>query len=340
MLSSRYKKDKEITLNNIENLYEETEKSKVLLNEVLKYQITNNTSIYIVKGELITNKTFKKSNFKTGLIINTESLAFSVLPWEYIEKMKLDNIKIGDKLTISEDIYNIEKNAHNTFQYKNSTNEDIVQEYFNIYKFNALYNKEVAYNKLNKEYSNAKFSNLEEFQKYLNNNIIEISSGKAEEYQIKENEDYNQYVCKDSNGRYYIFRAKSVLDYNVILDTYTIDIPEFIAKYDQSNQQEKAILNLNKFMQALNDKDYKYAYSILAESFKQKNFKTQSEFEAYAKANFFDKNEFTYEKFGSEANTYYTYQIKVKDKTKAQNKEITKTFIILLEERKRLPVII
>ena len=53
MLSSRYKKDKEITLNNIENLYEETEKSKVLLNEVLKYQITNNTSIYIVKGMVL-----------------------------------------------------------------------------------------------------------------------------------------------------------------------------------------------------------------------------------------------------------------------------------------------
>ena len=117
-----------------------------------------------------------------------------------------------------------------------------------------------------------------------------------------------------------------------MLDTYTLDIPEFVTKYKSSNPQEKVILNINKFMLAINDKDYKYAYSILADSFKEKNFKTQQDFENYVKTKFFEKNEFSYQKFGNEANTYYTYVVKITDASKKSNQEITKTFIVLLEK--------
>ena len=122
------------------------------------------------------------------------------------------------------------------------------------------------------------------------------------------------------------------MKYTAILDTYTIDIPEFNKKYEESKAQEKVILNINKFMQSINNKDYKYAYSILADSFKQSNFSSQAEFESYVKTNLFENNEFDYEEFGDEANTYYTYQVRITDKTGVNNKQITKTFIVLLEE--------
>ena len=122
------------------------------------------------------------------------------------------------------------------------------------------------------------------------------------------------------------------MSYDVILDTYTIELPEFTEKYDKSNAREKVILNLNKFMQSINDKDYKYAYSLLADGFKANNFKTQTDFENYIKTNFFENNNFEYKEFGDEANTYYTYEIKITDKTGNDTREVTKTFIMLLNE--------
>ena len=123
------------------------------------------------------------------------------------------------------------------------------------------------------------------------------------------------------------------MKYTLILDTYTIDIPEFVERYNKSNPQEKVVLNINKFMLSLNDGDYKYAYSILAESFKEKNFKTLEDFEIYAKSNFFEKNVFSYEKFGNEGDTYYTYEIRITDKQNNSSNPKTKTFIILLEDK-------
>ena len=122
------------------------------------------------------------------------------------------------------------------------------------------------------------------------------------------------------------------MKYSLILDTYTIDIPEFTEKYKVSNDQEKVILNLNKFMLAINDGDYKYAYSVLADSFKRNNFPTYQTFENYVKTRFFKNNNFEYSKFGDEAGTYYTYTVNISDASNQTNDKITKTFIILLEE--------
>jgi len=110
------------------------------------------------------------------------------------------------------------------------------------------------------------------------------------------------------------------MKYEVILDTYTIDIPEFVTKYNASTPQEKVILNLNKFMLALNDKDYKTAYNMLAPSFRTNNFSTLAEFEEYAKTYLFENNKFEYTKFGNEAGTYYTYEVRITDASRTKRK--------------------
>ena len=122
------------------------------------------------------------------------------------------------------------------------------------------------------------------------------------------------------------------MKYTLILDTYTIDIPEFVDRYNSVTNQEKVILNINKFMQSINDGDYKYAYSILADSFKQNNFKTLEEFTNYVKTNFFENNKFDYRKFSGEADTYYTYEVDITDSSNASEEVKTKTFIVLLED--------
>lgn len=340
LLDKEYIEAKQITKANISTKFKEIQESVISIKDMYTSEQTENITIYITYGNIREKQSGKITNYQ--IIIKQDKLkrTFTVLPSEYVQE-KYRNIEIGKTINI-EVPKEIPENPNNQYDLKTISEEEYVNKMINQLKEDMIYNSEVAYEKLDETYKNKKVSNINEFKTYAKNNLKNYVALKVQKYQKTEieQEGYTRYVLIDTEGRYHILQETAPMKYTMILDTYWVDIPEFIAKYDKSNPQEKAILNLNKFMQALNDKDYKYAYSVLAESFKQKNFKTQSEFEAYAKANFFDKNEFTYEKFGSEANTYYTYQIKVKDKTKAQNKEITKTFIILLEERKRLPVII
>ena len=174
-------------------------------------------------------------------------------------------------------------------------------------------------------------STIEDYED-INEYVMMQSNIKMQRYDVNKKDGYTQYICVDSLGNYYIFNATSAMKYSAILDTYTVDISEFIEKYNSSNTQEKVVLNLNKFMMAINDKDYKYAYSILADSFKKANFPTLESFETYAKQNFFDINEFEYEKYGSEGDTYYTYAVTIKDASGADTNTKSRTFIMQLNE--------
>ncbi len=121
------------------------------------------------------------------------------------------------------------------------------------------------------------------------------------------------------------------MEYKLILDTYTVDIPEFTEKYKKAKDQEKVILNLNKFMLAINDGDYNYAYNLLADNFKNTNFPDYKNFETYIKSNLFANNKFEYIEFGDQAGTYYTYKVNITDASGKSNSTITKSFIMLLE---------
>lgn len=286
---------------------------------------------------------------------DTENEAFDLKLITKEEYEKAINETITDVKSEEE---TIEKNNYNGIPYKYLGEDDLVEKYFLDYIENAVEFPEEAYNNLDEEYRNKKFGSLENFRQYVKNNpdiediyktyntnmedysnymeyLTSNKNIKIEKYSKQNQDGYTKYICQDTYNNYYIFKVTGIMQYSIILDTYTIPIPEFTKKYETSNAEEKVILNINKFMQSLNDKDYKYAYSLLADSFKEANFKTQKDFENYIKTNFFEKNEFKYEKFGDEANTYYTYQIKVTDRNKKKDEELTKTFIILLEDRFR-----
>ena len=86
-------------------------------------------------------------------------------------------------------------------------------------------------------------------------------------------------------------------------------------------------MNIQKVFDALNDKDYKYAYSKLADSFKSNYFPTLESFETYAKKTFGTGNSVKYNRFIETAN-YCTFEISI-----GKNKNaITKTIIMKLEE--------
>ena len=236
-------------------------------------------------------------------------------------QVEISNDKLGIK----------EKYECNELQYVSVGIEDLMQIYFNDYKTYALTNPKQAYELLNKEYREKRFKDLDEYKLYISNNKEKIASDNLEKYQIAVDDEKTRYICLGKYENYYIFCENSVMDYSIILDTYTIDQPEFIEKYDEANEKGKCILNIEKVKQALNSGDYKYIYGKLNEQFKNKNYSTLSAFENYMKSNLNKYNKIEYKEFKNEGETYI-YNVELTDLLGKTDKTINMQILMQLKD--------
>ena len=119
------------------------------------------------------------------------------------------------------------------------------------------------------------------------------------------------------------------MNYKVLLDIYTLDLPEFIERYNRANNGERAGLNLQRAFDAINNKDYEYVYNKLDDTFKENNFSTLNEFEEYITENFYYSNNVTYSNYKSSGGLHM-YDATIVDAENEKSSPITKTFIIKL----------
>ena len=311
--------------------------------------------MYLVYGNIIDTTKNTTSNFAVGVKLDSNNNTFSILTYKYLQEKGLLNID-ESKVVQLKQIDKIENKEYNIFKKVYITEEEYVKYIFETFINRMLYNIEEAYSNLDSTYSNKRFENLQNFKKYAESNkdlylsfnnskqygdfndmydymeylythkTLELSS-----YQVKKYDDYTQYVCIDQNNNYYIFREKSIMQYTVILDTYTIDLPEFTEKYESAKDEEKVLLNIQKCFEAINNKDYNYVYNKLDQTFKNNNFKTLADFEKYMKDNTFDSNTVSSSNGKVQGNTYM-YDITIKDSSGKDTNTIKKTFVMQLKE--------
>lgn len=217
----------------------------------------------------------------------------------------------------------IKENEYNTFSVQAVREESLINSFLEDYKENALYYPEDAYNLLDEEYRNKKFGSLEAYEEYVNNNRQEIENIQLDKYMITNQDLNDQYVCIDKNGNYYIITKMSTMEYTVILDTYTVDLPEFLDRYNGADDEYKVGYNVEKFISAINDGDYKYAYNLLDETFRRNNYPSQGDFENFVKANFFENNEIQHNNVEKQGNQF-VYGITIINKdNESERKNIT-----------------
>ena len=236
--------------------------------------------------------------------------------------------------------------------------EDIMKEVCEIeneFVKEMVYDPEYAYEKIDETYKQAKFGEINQFLEYIENRDLqellpdamrtqeEFSTEEEylnylynyevkgiNQYQVTREEQYTQYVIIDDNGNYYIFRATSPMSYTVILDTYTIDLPEFTEQYNSASEEQKVQLNIQRFFAAINDGDYEYAYNKLDETYRNNNFVTEADFENYVKNNFFEKNSLGYSSY-EKNNDLYIYSLTIKNEEN-EAETIERQFVIKLLE--------
>lgn len=351
LLTEEYINNNKITQENIANYLPKIESSdyEFRLNE-LYVNDSELYPIYYAYGEII-QKQGKLEQYDT-IYVDRSTLSIKIEPLtkqEYEAKIK------GAK---QQEERKIPRTQFNELKQITLSKEEIATKYFKNYIYQALHDQEKAYSSLDTEYKKAKYAGIEEYKQYISSKqeqlismdtysikkqedfateeeyakyITNLKQRGLNKYAVTGKEDYNQYVCIDDYGNYYIFKETAPMQYTVILDTYTIDLPEFKEKYANATEEQKVLLNIQKFFEAINNQDYKYAYDKLDNTFKANNFSNLQQFENYVKNNFFIQNKLA----ASEAEIQgdnYLYNITISDATEQSKNTVTQTFVMQLKE--------
>lgn len=320
IISKGYIKRKNIT---VEKIYE----SVPDINETIAFvpydmEVIEGMGVdqYVVSGVLIYMlHNDKYSEVKLLVNVDNRNKTFSIEP------------TTNDENVETSDTEEIEKNNNNTFEPTIMDEQELAKEKFNNLKLLMLRKSERLYNMLDEEYRNKKFGDYQGYVKYAEDNYERLSTMYLTKYKVDELENYTQYVCIDNYGRYYIFRNKTSTDVEILLDTYTVDLPEFIEKYNKANAQEKVGMNIEKFINAINEQDYKYGYDLLDDVFKRNNMPTQQDFEIYVKNNMYKNNVLEHNEVKKQGNTF-VYELGVKDKNNKDAETKRLTVIMQLKE--------
>ncbi len=254
---------------------------------------SSNSRLFYVDAYL----SLAQKDFNFFVKLDALNNTFSIFPQEYLDKHKYS--EKSDKVDAGAE--RIEENEYNKYKMESVSDERMSVVYFNQVKSALVSNAEKAYNMLDEEYRKARFGSKEKFEKYLQDNKTELAKIQLQQYLYKYHDDYNEYVCKDQNGRLYIIQETAINEYKVQLDDYTIPDEEVTKKYLSATTQVKVVNNIDKWFKMLNNRDYEAAFKVLDETFRTQQFGNDvNRFEEYMRANYPGCYEFEQEEYTEE----------------------------------------
>ncbi len=230
--------------------------------------------------------------------IDNRNGSFSIEPIDEVNE-DIDSIPV-EKINNA-----IEKNQYNQYYLETISIERLVKIYMDFFTSMALKHPDIIYNKyLDNEYKEKRFENEEDFNNYVEKNREEIEQIRATKYLLDNSDNKTKYVLMDQYNNTYEFYEESTMVYKVRMDTYTIPAEKFLEEYNTSNEQKKVMLNVDKWIEMLNNRDYKHAYNVLDETFRNNSIGTEEDFEKYIKEHCPSHYEVEYKEFNKEGNTY------------------------------------
>lgn len=321
ILDKNYIDENNITIENLKENITKLEVNKFIASEINGKEENIDISIYFVYGKLVNDEyTVEEEKAFTVIIDNSQSV-FAIIP------RSLENENYYEYNFNIE--YDVQDN-YNEYIYEVFTEDKILLEYFNYYKELAVNKPEEAFLLLDEEYKNKRFYDSEEkYIEYLNN--INLKNTYLDKYMCDVYDDYKDYVCIDSNGIYYIFKETAPMEFDLKLDTYTIESEKFITEYERASDEEKVMMNIDKWISMIENKDYENSYNLLDKTFRSNNFNIIEEFKKYIKENMSNNYSLEFKEQNYLGEGIYTQVIKLSN----DNEEITKTVIIKLEEDRK-----
>lgn len=300
LLDKDYVKDFNV---NSANLIEKLGKYEDLIidiDRIYVQQVSDNTSIYFIYGNLINKKSSEIQDLAVAVKTDLVNRTFSILPFEYLKEKNFLNIKENEKIK-TDKFDKIERNSYNQIDFRSMSDERYLAHLFNQYQVKEKYKPEEAWDLLNEEYRNKRFKNINNYIAYIKSkpNTLDVNIKK---YKKTEYPNYTQYICMDEYDNMYIFRETAFMKYTVLLDFYTLDLEEITNKYNDSSDQQKIVINIQKIVAAINSRDYDYIYSKLSDEFKNNYYKTIEDFANYMNSIFSGNFSVIFNDFNNEGN--------------------------------------
>lgn len=305
LLDKNYINNNKINFNNIKNyIYDMNENTKLIPIQ-MKVKYGENINIYILKAYLIRERIEEKYFI---IRVDTKNQTFSI---EFIN----EDVNSIEQVNIHENNNKIQKNDYNSFSIEMITVGRMMQCYLEHYRDLSINYPEIVYNEyLDEDYKNKRFGTLENYKKYISNNIEELQNIDAKNYFVEaDDNNINYYACLDQYNNTYIFNILSIYQYKIKLDDYTLTSNKFIKTYSSSNNQKKVMMNVNKIINMLNSRDYNTVYELLDENFRSEKFGTEENFEEYIKRKIPSHYKIKYESFEQTGNNVFVQKITLLD---------------------------
>lgn len=215
LLYSDYIDKNNITVDNILTNIKSYPKNSTIKVTEMKYVKVKNDYIYYIKGKIYQNtfdgKELIDDNFDVVAVLDFDTLSYAIYPIEN------DNYKeVIDKIKKIE----IENNKYNSIKKSELiTKEQICVIYLSDY-IDKIYNDiDLSYKILSKSMKE-KYTTLEEYKNYINNNIDKITT-EADKCSLEKIGNNRLYTVIDKNKNKYIFNEESIMNYEV--DFYLYD---------------------------------------------------------------------------------------------------------------------
>ena len=319
LLDKNYITQNNITEQNIDKYIYEIDNDTILLPKAMKAKYATDVNTYIYEAYLIKNNVVSDKFF----VIRVNNKKFSI---EFINK-KVDDIS---NIDVKENNNSIEDTGYNSFTLRTVRKDEVIQKYFELYKQVLFADPSIIYNNyMTDEYKENRFGSLENYKKYINDNIDDIRASQITKYMTEEAENNKvRYVGIDQYENYYIFDEEITMKYTIKLDNYTIPTENFKTTYNQATDEKKVQMNIDKFIQMINRHDYINSYKYISQGFKNNYFNIQDKFENYIKNVFFNYNKFEFNNIEKKGNNLYTCNFSITDLT-GQNAETRKITIIM-----------
>lgn len=321
ILDVNYMDENNITLEYLKENISKINANKFIANKINQREKDIDTTIYFVYGKLINDDYTVEDDKAFTVVVNNSQNVFSIIP------KSLEN---EDDYEYNFDIEYDSKNNYNEFVYNVYTEDKILLEYFNYYKQLAVNNSEEAFSLLDDDYKDKRFKNSKElYSEYLSD--VDIKNISPNKYMCDIYDEYKDYICIDNNGIYYIFRETAPMEFKLKLDTYTIETEKFINEYNDASDENRVMLNVDKWIKMINNKDYYNAYDVLDNTFRNNNFENLEEFKNYIENNIPDNCTLEVGEQKYLGNSTYTQVVELKN----DNENISKTLIVKLEEDRK-----
>ena len=323
ILDVKYISEMNVKKEDLYNKIKEYEDYNLVIEKIYVYEISYSMDLFFVYGKI------DEDNFKLLVKTDSNNMTFSIFLEDYINDKNYNfDMNVND-IDIAEELITL--NDNNQYRYVNISDEYMAKQYFEYTKENMLNNIEYVYNNLMEdEYKSERFGSLQEFAAYIDKNREEIEKIEISKYMINSNDNYKEYVCMDNNQNYYIFKEIAVMKFTFVLDTHTIPTQKFTETYKASNEQKKVMMNIDKWVQMLNARDYKAAYHVLNETYRNNTFGSQEQFEEVMRSNLPSYYNVKYDNLREEGKTYEV-DITLTDKNEEGNQMKTTIFMQLNE---------